>query len=770
MNRAAAASLPALPEARYTLAVRALCEFTAKYGDLDFRFTPSPTAQQGNAGHTWVTSRRPPQYQREIALQADYQLLRVRGRADGYDPQSNRLEEIKTFRGDLQAMPANRRALHWAQVKIYGALLCRDRKLTQVDLALVYFDLGTQQETVLIESHSADSLWQYFETQCAMFLGWARSELTHRTLRDTALTALSFPHGEFHAGQRQLSRAVYSAARDARTLLAQAPTGIGKTIATLFALLKSCPSQKLDKIFFLTAKTSGRAPARLAMRSIYASQPALPLRALEFVSKEAACEYPGRTCSGVSCPLAMGFYDRLPAARQAALTHLRLEQGEVRRIALAHQVCPYYLAQELVLWSDIVIADYNHYFDASALLYALGVAHEWRMGVLVDEAHNLLERGRQMYTATLTPTVFRAAQRAAGTALRGSFKRVETAWQSICDAHEPPYQAYDEAPDVLLAALQSVISDITEQFAQAAAESDKDLQRFYFEALFFCRLCDSLGPHSVFDVSLCEGSPDTPMHANLTLRNVIPAPFLKPRFAAAHACVLFSATLTPHHFYCDTLGLPQDSAWIDVESPFDTKQLDVLIEHRISTRFKDRAASLTPIADLIARQYAARPGNYLAFFSSFDYLQSALQRLTHRHPDIPVRQQLPRMPAPDRDDFLARFTLQSCGIGFAVLGGAFAEGIDLPQERLIGAFVATLGLPPANPLSAVVERHMSVLFGTAYEYTYLFPGLQKVVQAAGRVIRTPQDRGVVYLIDDRFKRPEVRALLPHWWSLRTVPN
>ena len=378
---------------RYSLAVRTLCEFTAKSGSLDFRFTPSPTAQEGTAGHGWVGSQRPAHYQREITLRAAHGALQIRGRADGFDPIAGRLEEIKTYRGDLAAMPANHRALHWAQARIYGAMLCRERDLPEIELALVYFDLGTQRETVLSERYGAADLQAYFEARCEQFLDWARRELAHRVRRDAALRELGFPHAQFHAGQHQLSRAVFRSARAGRALLAQAPTGIGKTIATLFALLKSMPTEELDRVFFLTAKTSGRAPALQALRSLFVTRPDLPLRVLEFASKESACEHPGRVCSGATCPLALGFYERLPAARAAALDSHCLTQATLRRIALEHGICPYYLAQELARWSDVIIGDYNHYFDASALLHALTVVNDWRVGVLVDEAHNLLERG-----------------------------------------------------------------------------------------------------------------------------------------------------------------------------------------------------------------------------------------------------------------------------------------------------------------------------------------------------------------------------------------
>ncbi len=249
---------------------------------------------------------------------------------------------------------------------------------------------------------------------------------------------------------------------------------------------------------------------------------------------------------------------------------------------------------------------------------------------------------------------------------------------------------------------------------------------------------------------------------------MVPAPFLKPRLAAAQATALFSATLNPRHFYTDMLGLDETTAWVDVESPFDAGQLAVQVVSHISTRYRQREQSAAPIADLMARQYARQPGNYLAFFSSFDYLRQVAALLAERHPEIPFWEQSRGMEEGARNAFLSRFTVDSCGIGFAVLGGAFGEGIDLPGRRLIGAFIATLGLPQINPVNEQMRERMQQTFGAGYDYTYLYPGLQKVVQAAGRVIRTRDDRGVVYLIDDRYVRGEVRRLLPEWWDVKRL--
>ena len=319
----------------YTVAVRALCDFAAKQGDLDLRFTPSPTSQQGIAGHQTVAASRPATNRSEVLLRGTHLHLVVRGRADGYDPERGLLEEVKTYKGDLDRMPANHRYLHWAQAKVYGALLCRQLDLPELTVSLVYFDVGKQEEAPpLSQRCTAVELQAFFEALCERFVAWADAELLHRAGRDAALTALRFPHRDFRAGQHDLAKAVFNAARLGRCLLAQAPTGIGKTIATLFPMLKACPEQELDKVFFLTAKGSGRPLALKALETLRQSMPAMPLRVIELVAREKSCEYPDKVCHGDSCPLARGFYDRLPAARTAAVSAGTLTRESLREVAL----------------------------------------------------------------------------------------------------------------------------------------------------------------------------------------------------------------------------------------------------------------------------------------------------------------------------------------------------------------------------------------------------------------------------------------------------
>lgn len=753
----------------YRIAVRALCEFSAKAGDLDLRFTPSPTALEGIAGHRTVASRRNPGYQSEVALEGQYAELLVKGRADGYDPAQNLLEEIKTYRGDLERMPDNHRQLHWAQAKVYGWLLCQSLQLPSIRVSLVYFDVLSEGETALVQEHSAEELEEFFNRQCALFLHWAQQQMHHRATRDQATRDLRFPHAEFRRGQRPLAESVYKAVSTGRCLLAQAPTGIGKTLGTIFPMLKAMAPQQLDTLLFLTAKTPGRQLALDAARVLFSGVPGLPLRVLELVARDKACEHLDKACHGESCPLAKGFYDRLPAARQAASQVPLLDRQALREVALEHQVCPYYLSQEMARWSDLVVADYNYYFDFSALLFGLAQANQWQVAVLVDEAHNLVERGRGMYSASLDQQQLASVRSSAPQALKSPLQRLNREWNALHKEQVAEYQAYAQLPAALLKALALCVAALGDYFNEQTGGLDSGLQGLYFELLQFARVAELFDEQQfIFDISKRALGAKRSL-SRLSLRNVVPAALLGPRLAAARSTVLFSATLNPRGYYADLLGLPDNTVWLEVESPFDAGQLEVQIVSRISTRYAHRQASLGPIVELMARQFAARPGNYLAFFSSFDYLQQVAGLLAREHPDIALWCQSRGMDEASRQDFLQQFRPEGQGIGFAVLGGAFGEGIDLPGSKLIGAFVATLGLPQLNPLNEQMKQRMAALFGSGYDYTYLYPGLQKVVQAAGRVIRGQSDRGVLMLIDDRFAEPRVRQLLPSWWALDAPP-
>ena len=754
-------------QAPYTVSVRNLCEFAAKAGDLDLRFTPSPTAQQGREGHALVASRRGPDHESEVSLSGEYPGLRVRGRADGFDAGRNTLEEVKTCRGSPSALAANHQALHWAQLRVYGWLMCQSRGLSAITLSLVYLDVVTQVEHPLTEEASATDLEAFFQALCQRFLDWSRSETAHRARRDTALASLAFPQDGFRPGQHALAAGVYRACLQSRPLLVQAPTGIGKTIGTVYPALRAMPQRGGDKLFFLTAKTPGRAVALEALASICrVSDPApvFPLRVVELVARDKACEYKDKACHGQSCPLAAGFYDRLAGARRAAAEAAWLDAAALRRIALAHAVCPYYLGQEMVRWSDVVVGDYNYYFDRSAMLHALAQDGDWRITVLVDEAHNLYSRACSMYSADLTHAETLAVRGQVPARLRGRLDDLLDQWQLLAEgapagAPDTAWRLLERLPEAWLRAVQKFNSGAGEHLQDHPAEAPAAWLPFYFRTLGFAAIADSFGEHS-----LCEWDGLDAVPGRLVLRNIEPAHFIAPRIRAADAIVLFSATLHPPSFCRDLLGLPEDTRAMEIPCPFRPEQLAVRIVP-ISTRRDDRADSLDALVGVLGEQFARQSGNYLAYFSSFDYLELALAAFHQRYPEVPVWSQQRQMAEAERQAFLRRFDAAGQGIGFAVLGGAFGEGVDLPGRRLIGAFIATLGLPQFDAVNAAICARLEARFGRGHDYTYVFPGIQKVVQAAGRVIRTDADTGCVVLLDDRYRQRRYRSLLPAWWGL-----
>lgn len=764
---------PQPPAWAYTVSVRELCEFTAKRGDLDRRFTPSATALEGLAGQNTVAQRRGQDYETEIALETTCGPLRVRGRADGYDPRRGCLEEIKTIRGHPDAIPENRRQLHWAQLQTYGALFCRARSLPEVALALVYFDVASQAEVELRQVCGAEELEDLLTQRCGAFLAWAQQEAAHRGARDAALTDLAFPRQSYRAGQRELAEAVYRTAANRRCLLAQAPTGIGKTVGTLFPLLRAMPLHGIDKLAYLTCKGTGRLTALEALGDLRTGVEGGELRVLTLVSKDEACEHPDKACHGDACTLARGFYDRLPAARQEAVAQGWLDAPAQRQIALRHGICPYYLGQELVRWADVLVGDVNHLFDSKGLLWGLSQALGWTLAVLVDEAHNLVERARQMYTAELRLSQVRSAAQSAPGAVRGALEALVQATEDLAIDCAAPYEVLEAAPDAFVQALQTAAAALSEHFNQHPLSVGAMLD-FHFDLQRFLRLVEALSDHALFDVQTllhAQGHADdaTPGPAAddavLCVRNVAPACFLRRRFEALHSVTLFSATLAPPDYAIRLLGLPETTAWLDVPPAFPAEHLTVRVADGISTRLAHRERSLHQLVGVITAQFDAHAGNYLAFFSSFAYLDKAAALLATLRPDIPQWRQERRMGTSARAAFLARFEPQGRGIGFAVLGGVFAEGVDLPGSLLIGAFIATLGLPPVSVTQEHMQARLDKLFGAGHGYADLVPAMQRVIQAAGRVLRTPDDRGWLWLLDDRYRRSDVVELLPAWWQV-----
>lgn len=749
------------------VSVKTLAEFAAKSGSLDRRFTPSPTAQEGIAGHQEVVLRRPPHYQKEMSLTIQYEGLLIRGRADGYDSEAHCLEEIKTFYGDFEKLPDNHRQLHWAQARLYGWMYCRQYQRNDITLALIYFDLHNQREYRVEEHFTLPELVAYGEDLAEVYWQWQQQINARQQQLSQWIDELAFPYGSFRSAQRQMAESVYKAAATGRVLLAEAPTGTGKTLASIFPAIKAFNKTPVDKIFYLTAKTTGKQLALENLQLIASDGIDTPLRVLELTAQEKICLEPDKRCTGDSCPFARNFYDKLQQARQAAYTTPLLTRQTLTQLAHNHEICPYYLGMEMSRWVDILVADFNYYFDTSALLHGLTRELNWHPYLLVDECHNLVERARQMYSAELDRSVLLAAKRLAPKPIKTSLERVNRLWLATIkplDFSETALTLLNASPEKLNLALTGFTNDYID-FLQRHPDHPVQhtaVQEFFFAALNYLEKLELVDEDYCIDMQRPQ-----PKQEVLTLRNLIPARPLAARLAQAHSACFFSATLRPAYFYQQMLGLPDDTVYLQVPSPFASQQLQVKVARHISTRYRDRSTAIGPLCDIIEQQVTAATGNYLAFFSSYEFLQQIERELQQRlsSANVTVITQSRRMSEQDREAFIERFTHEQNLLGLAVLGGAFSEGVDLPGDALKGAFIATLGLPQINPVTEHLRQRLQQVFQQGYHFAYLYPGIQKVVQAAGRVIRTQEDTGYLWLLDDRFAQHEVRQLLPEWWEI-----
>jgi DNA excision repair protein ERCC-2 len=758
------------------VAVRDLVRFCFREGDIDHRFRPSPTAGEGIEGHQRSYRRRPASYQPEYPVSYRCQVaglaLHLRGRADGFDAQRALLEEIKTCRVAPASIPAALSRMHLAQARLYAALVAIERDLPELEVRLTWLELSEDREHPLSQHYTRDELENFLQQALARFAGWLQRLAALAAQREASLRELPFPHAAFRAGQRDLAERVYKCIDRGGQLLLEAPTGIGKTAAVLYPALKALGRGKHERLVFCTAKNSGRRAAEQAMAQLAAA--GYRGSALTLSAKERVCLSPGRACHGDDCPYARGYYDRLPAAMAAALERPALGQEDLRALALEFSVCPYELTWDLLPWVDTVIADIHYLFSFGATLGAValgmreaGVREEGaRTTVLIDEAHNLPGRARRMYSGRLRKADLLAARRELP---RGDLRRsLDRLNRELLALQKSPWQtddwdARETLPEGLLQALQRVAAE----FAGLQARQPLQLVRspqgldLYFDILQVLRCADHWGADYRLELQRGSGRQGLELHCNCLDASRL----LAERQAACHSVVAFSATLSPWQWARDSLGLAVDTVYFRAASPFEPQQLQVSLATHIDTRYRQREASLPALAALVRDWLAQVPGNCLLFFPAYRYLEDCLAALG----EVPGRRvyvQSPGAPEVERDRLLALLEQHRDVVGFCVLGGVFGEGIDLPGERLSSVVVVGVGLPQVNRDSEAQRALLQQRYGSGFAYAFQYPGMQKVSQALGRVIRDRGDRGRALLVDSRYREAQYRQLLPPWWQYR----
>lgn len=786
-----------------TVSVREMVEFVLRRGDLNVErpFVGSDRAMAGIRGHQKLQRSRPAGYQAEVPI--DYSIehaefrLHIRGRIDGILPLSDEtvLEEIKTVVGTWSGQPS---PLHLAQAKIYGFVYARQQGLFQLGIQLTYLHLETEELTEFRESMGLNALEEFFTATTAVYLQWMEEQHRWEQERNRSLRDLRFPFPRYRPGQRESAVAVYRIMTQGGRLFLAAPTGIGKTVSVLFPTLKALGEGTLDHLFYLTARTIGRAVAEQTLDAL--RQEGLKLRSVTITAKEKMCVPNGVPCDPMTCPLARGYYDRLHAALREVLELESMTRGALDAISRQHQVCPFELSLDAAVWSDTIICDYNYVFDPQVYLRRFfDDDSASRHAFLVDEAHNLVDRARDIFSADLNIQEIREVKRVIQKALPRCARSLGKLARELTACADPAASQSEEAeesnsvldlelfpdtpspqarpsentlpvtalPSSLLGALEKTLLESEKWLARNEPSDFREaLLELFFRLRSFQRTAETYDEHFT---TLVTGK----AHAvSVRLFCIDPSALMREALRRGKSTVFFSATLAPIDYYRDLLGGEAQDPVLQLASPFASDQLLVIVHDRIQTSFNKRAQSLGDVVTSIGNLIQGRRGNYLIYFPSYQYLNDVHAAFRQQYPQARTMEQRPGMTEAEREQFLASFAHDAPEtlVGFAVLGGIFGEGIDLVGERLIGAAIVSVGLPQLCLERDRIREHFDQLNGSGFDYAYAFPGMNRILQAMGRVIRTEADRGVVLLIDARFSQKPYRELLPPWWQLIRVSN
>ncbi|MCA0756182.1 ATP-dependent DNA helicase [Paenibacillus sp. N4] len=759
------------------ISVRHLVEYVFLSGSIDVRLNAIDTMHEGTKTHQRVQRSYGADDRKEVYVKADIRsddlLFAVDGRCDGLlstEPFPT-VDEIKSTGGDLDAIEGDGREVHWAQAIFYAYMYAREQELPAMRVQLTYVQTETEEERRFVRELGFDELERFVHEVTARYAPYARLKLEHAQARDESIRELGFPFEAYRPGQRKLAGAVYKSVEEGVRLFAKAPTGIGKTVSTTFPAIKAMGAGMLQRIYYLTARTTTRAAAEEAL--LLMQSKGLRLHAVTLTAKEKICFSEEVRCEKEHCPFADGYYDRINGAVMDLLgNETIMTRVVIEAYARKHQVCPFEFSLDVAYAADAVICDYNYIFDPRISFKRQYAEQKKKTALLVDEAHNLVDRARDMFSAELAKSPFLALQRE----LKGEHEGCRRAAKEVNDYFIALRKRSDGASHLAERELPMELVALTEAFVQAAEQALASgsggslLLDAYFAAQNFVRTAKLFDERYVSFTELSKND------VRVKLFCLDPSDLLRQAGKGYRSHVYFSATLSPITYYMDMLGAGEDDYTLTVPSPFSREQLDVVIQP-LSTRYRDRDESKLPIAKRILSLTAERPGNYFVFFPSYAYMNAVyetfMELLEGLEPEgdgakekVDVLLQTPDMAEEERDRFLAAFQAGTGRtlVGFAVMGGVFSEGVDLAGDRLIGVIVVGVGLPQIGVERDMLKDYFNGQGKSGYDYAYVYPGMNKVLQAGGRLIRSENDRGTLVLIDDRYLQPHYRRLLPEEWK------
>ncbi len=768
---------------KQSISVRNLVEFILRSGDIDasHSHTDTDAMQEGAALHRKIQKSMGPGYRAEVALKKDFLLekddlailLTLEGRADGIEVQElltgtvTTIDEIKTSLSNVEhlSQPVPE---HLAQAKCYAAIYGEQEGLEDISVQMTYVTIEKENINRFNYDFKVAELCEWLGAVVQEYSKWLFWEAEWKKKRDASIKELKFPF-DYRPGQKELVAGVYKTITRGRRLFIEAPTGVGKTISTVFPAIHAMGEKKADKIFYLTAKTIARTVAEDTFSLL--SERGLSFRFITITSKEKSCVLDKPECNPAACPRAKGHYDRVNDCIFAMLNEQEtITRDLVFMYAEKYQVCPFEMCLDVSLWTDAVICDYNYAFDPRASLkrfFAEGIKNPYIL--LIDEAHNLVERAREMYSAELVKEDFLTVKRMVAPLSKRMEKYLEAANKLLLSYKRQceEFQVWDDCDELYnsLQRLLSVYEDFFDEYP-GLSENRAEIMDLFFKVRTFVLVYEKVDEnYRIFTDYLPSGD------FRIKLMCMEPAKQLRERMDNVRASILFSATLLPMNYYKEQLGGDKDDYAVYAPSPFKKENRLIMIGNDVSTVYKKRSREeFEKIAGYISDFTGVKKGNYMVFFPSYKMMEDVAELMENR--GLPLVIQKRDMTETEKEEFLGGFVENSSEsrIAFCVMGGIFSEGIDLTGDRLNGAIIVGCGLPQVGFERELFKFYFDEKNGNGFEYSYLYPGMNKVMQSAGRVIRTASDRGAILLLDDRFLRNQYLELFPQEWFPYDVVN
>lgn len=757
------------------ISVRNLVEFILREGDIDNRAGTGmnlDAMQLGGKIHRKIQRRMGADYQAEVSLKCQIEMdgfcLNIEGRADGILKEADgfTVDEIKGILSNIEHL-TEPVPVHLAQAKCYAYIFASQHACGRMGVQMTYCQMETEEIKRFRQEYAYEELEEWFLNLTGRYERWAKFQLEWKNIRNASVKRIEFPF-VYRKGQRELAVSVYKTILRKKKLFIQAPTGVGKTISTIFPAIKAVGEGLGEKIFYLTAKTITRTVAEQAFDKLREQR--LRYKVITLTAKEKLCFCEKMDCNPENCSYAKGHYDRVnDAIYELLISEDEMSREKIEKQARKHEVCPFELALDLSLWVDAVICDYNYVFDPNVHLkrfFSEGNAGDYLF--LIDEAHNLVERGRSMYSAELYKEEFLELKKLVKKEDGKLAKRLEEcnkmllALKKECDH----YLILDNISHMYFKLLNTW--NELEQYLENCKQPEvrEAALELYFRIRHFLNIYDGMDENYVVYAEYLENG-----RFMLRLFCVNPAGKLHAYLSMGNSAIFFSATLLPIQYYKELLSVEKDDYAIYIDSPFETKNRLLMSGMDVSAKYTCRTdAMYQRYAEYIYRAVKVKKGNYLAFFPSYKFMEQVydkmMEQLEQSGDEIECIIQSHFMNEEAREIFLENFEderMESL-VGFCVLGGIFSEGIDLAEERLIGAFIVGTGLPQVCNEREILKQYFEKKGHRGFDYAYLYPGMNKVLQAAGRVIRTEEDQGIILLLDDRFREKRCRESFPKEWK------